>query len=164
MAVAVIVLLRCLRCPAGVRVTLCHGKIRKPGLQRNLAHTCKWRCLAAQLKTVVQVVKSAEACLRPDGVFCAFSPCIEQVQRTCEALASCGFTAPRTMECLLRSYEVCRRGWGSATSPKVFRTYYCDAQPRAVHQAVLERNLTLKLRTPSENVYGRVCYLSAKAG
>ena len=53
-----------------------------------------------------QVAKSAEACLRPDGVFCAFSPCIEQVQRTCEALASCSFTAPRTMECLLRSYEV----------------------------------------------------------
>ena len=53
-----------------------------------------------------QVAKSAEACLRPDGVFCAFSPCIEQVQRTCEALASCSFTAPRTMECLIRSYEV----------------------------------------------------------
>lgn len=55
---------------------------------------------------MAQVVKSAEACLRPDGIFCAFSPCIEQVQRTCEALASCSFTAPRTMECLLRSYEV----------------------------------------------------------
>ena len=55
-----------------------------------------------------QAAKSAEACLRPDGVFCAFSPCIEQVQRTCEALASCSFTAPRTMECLLRSYEVGR--------------------------------------------------------
>lgn len=55
----------------------------------------------------LQVAKSAEACLRSDGVFCAFSPCIEQVQRTCEALASCSFTAPRTMECLLRSYEVC---------------------------------------------------------
>ena len=55
---------------------------------------------------LAQVIKSAEACLRPDGVFCAFSPCIEQVQRTCEALASCSFTTPRTVECLLRSYEV----------------------------------------------------------
>ena len=53
-----------------------------------------------------QVVASAAACLRPDGVFCSFSPCIEQVQRTCAALAAGGFTAPRTMECLLRSYEV----------------------------------------------------------
>lgn len=54
----------------------------------------------------MQVVASAAACLRPDGVFCSFSPCIEQVQRTCLALAAGGFTAPRTMECLLRAYEV----------------------------------------------------------
>ncbi len=53
-----------------------------------------------------QVVAWAAACLRPDGVFCSFSPCIEQVQRTCVALSDGGFTAPRTMECLLRSYEV----------------------------------------------------------
>ncbi|CAL5220318.1 g2307 [Coccomyxa viridis] len=62
-----------------------------------------WKARSLALSSVV---KSAEACLRPDGIFCAFSPCIEQVQRTCEALASCSFTAPRTMECLLRSYEV----------------------------------------------------------
>ena len=64
-------------------------------------------CLVTETVLTMQVVKSAEACLRPDGIFCAFSPCIEQVQRTCEALASCSFTTPRTMECLLRSYEVC---------------------------------------------------------
>ena len=58
---------------------------------------------------MLQVARSAEACLQPDGVFCSFSPCIEQVQRTCEALAACAFTAPRTMECLLRSYEVVAR-------------------------------------------------------
>ena len=52
------------------------------------------------------MVASAAACLQPDGVFCSFSPCIEQVQRTCVALSDGGFTAPRTMECLLRSYEV----------------------------------------------------------
>lgn len=51
-------------------------------------------------------MESAAACLRPDGVFCSFSPCIEQVQRTCTALAAAGFTTPRTMECLLRAYEV----------------------------------------------------------
>lgn len=49
---------------------------------------------------------SAAQCLKPDGVFCSFSPCIEQVQRTCAALEEQGFFAVRTMECLLRQYEV----------------------------------------------------------
>ena len=44
--------------------------------------------------------------MRPDGVFCAFSPCIEQVQRTAGALSLAGFYNVQTMECLLRMYEV----------------------------------------------------------
>ena len=55
---------------------------------------------------MVQAVESAAQCLRPDGVFCSFSPCIEQVQRTCAALEEHGFYAVRTVECLLRHYEV----------------------------------------------------------
>ncbi|MCD9641167.1 hypothetical protein HAX54_027113 [Datura stramonium] len=43
--------------------------------------------------------------LKPDGVLCSFSPCIEQVQRSCEALKS-HFTDIRTFEVLLRTYEV----------------------------------------------------------
>lgn len=54
----------------------------------------------------MQAVASAAQCLRPDGVFCSFSPCIEQVQRTCAALEEHGFFAVRSMECLLRHYEV----------------------------------------------------------
>uniref|UniRef100_A0A0A9DGU1 tRNA (adenine(58)-N(1))-methyltransferase n=1 Tax=Arundo donax TaxID=35708 RepID=A0A0A9DGU1_ARUDO len=43
--------------------------------------------------------------LKQDGVLCSFSPCIEQVQRVCEAMRSC-FTDIRTFEILLRTYEV----------------------------------------------------------
>jgi tRNA (adenine57-N1/adenine58-N1)-methyltransferase len=38
--------------------------------------------------------------------FCSFSPCIEQVQRTCEDLRANGFTDIQTIEVLLRELEV----------------------------------------------------------
>jgi hypothetical protein len=45
----------------------------------------------------------------PRGVVCSFSPCIEQVQRTCEALEEYGFGDTRTVELLGREYDVVGR-------------------------------------------------------
>lgn len=50
-------------------------------------------------------IPSAAKVLRHDGTLCSFSPCIEQVQRTCETLQT-HFTDIRTFEVLLRTYEV----------------------------------------------------------
>lgn len=50
-------------------------------------------------------IPSAAKMLKQDGTFCSFSPCIEQVQRSCDALQSC-FTDIKTFEVLLRTYEV----------------------------------------------------------
>ncbi|XP_071711600.1 uncharacterized protein [Rutidosis leptorrhynchoides] len=50
-------------------------------------------------------IPSAAEMLKPDGVLCSFSPCIEQVQRSSETLTS-NFTDIRTFEVLLRTYEV----------------------------------------------------------
>ncbi|MQM05520.1 hypothetical protein Taro_038335, partial [Colocasia esculenta] len=50
-------------------------------------------------------ITSVGRMLKPDGVLCSFSPCIEQVQRLCETLRS-NFTDIRTFEVLLRTYEV----------------------------------------------------------
>ncbi|XP_010550153.1 PREDICTED: tRNA (adenine(58)-N(1))-methyltransferase catalytic subunit TRMT61A [Tarenaya hassleriana] len=50
-------------------------------------------------------IPSAAEMLKQDGVICSFSPCIEQVQRACEALRS-NFIDIRTFEVLLRTYEV----------------------------------------------------------
>nr|XP_057946004.1 tRNA (adenine(58)-N(1))-methyltransferase catalytic subunit TRMT61A [Doryrhamphus excisus] len=43
---------------------------------------------------------------RHGGRVCSFSPCIEQVQRTCEALAKHSFQEISTMEVLLRTHDV----------------------------------------------------------
>ncbi|CAK7323455.1 unnamed protein product [Dovyalis caffra] len=50
-------------------------------------------------------IPSAGKMLKQDGTLCSFSPCIEQVQRSCETLNS-NFRDIRTFEVLLRTYEV----------------------------------------------------------
>ncbi|CAN0924510.1 tRNA (adenine(58)-N(1))-methyltransferase catalytic subunit TRMT61A [Linum grandiflorum] len=50
-------------------------------------------------------IPSAEKMLKQDAVLCSFSPCIEQVQRSCETLRL-NFTDIRTFEILVRTYEV----------------------------------------------------------
>ncbi|KAL3630265.1 hypothetical protein CASFOL_023249 [Castilleja foliolosa] len=57
-------------------------------------------------------IPSAAKMLQQDGVLCSFSPCIEQVQKSCETLKSC-FTDIRTFEVLLHAYEVREGNLGS---------------------------------------------------
>lgn len=55
-----------------------------------------------------KAVDAAASALKPGcgGRVCSFSPCVEQVQRTCEALRARGFVDVVTLECLERPYEV----------------------------------------------------------
>jgi len=54
-----------------------------------------------------EAVPHAKAALKATGGrVCAFSPCIEQVQKTCESLKACGFNEISTLVCLLREFQV----------------------------------------------------------
>lgn len=52
-----------------------------------------------------ETISSAHASLKEGGSICGFSPCIEQVQRTCEALRETGFHEVRTVEIRFTNYE-----------------------------------------------------------
>jgi len=54
-----------------------------------------------------EVVSHAKKAMKKSGGrICSFSPCIEQVQQTCEALKTAGFNEVNTIECLLREFQV----------------------------------------------------------
>ncbi|NP_001079426.1 tRNA methyltransferase 61A L homeolog isoform X1 [Xenopus laevis] len=54
-----------------------------------------------------EAIGHAKSAMKTEGGrICSFSPCIEQVQRTCLALEEHGFTEINTLEILLRVYDV----------------------------------------------------------
>lgn len=63
---------------------------------------------------------SAAEALKPDGILCSFSPCIEQVQRVYEILNTIDFTDVRTFEVLLRTYEVREKSFTKKVEEKSF--------------------------------------------
>jgi tRNA (adenine57-N1/adenine58-N1)-methyltransferase len=52
------------------------------------------------------VVPHAYEALKPSGIIVSFSPTIDQVVRTTEALRECGFVFIETVECLMRTMQV----------------------------------------------------------
>ncbi|OTF74103.1 tRNA (adenine(58)-N(1))-methyltransferase catalytic subunit, partial [Euroglyphus maynei] len=53
-----------------------------------------------------EAIESAQRVLKNGGKICCFSPCIEQVQRSCQMLAKLNFLDIETIECVLRPYEI----------------------------------------------------------
>jgi tRNA (adenine57-N1/adenine58-N1)-methyltransferase len=76
------------------------------------------------LPTPWQVVVSSKKILRPEGRLCSFSPCIEQVQKMCSALSREGFQDIRTVECLLKTYQVFTHEYPEFVSEPSHSNYY----------------------------------------
>ncbi|VDL57841.1 unnamed protein product [Hymenolepis diminuta] len=52
------------------------------------------------------VISNLSKCFTPSGGrVCVFSPCIEQVQKSCDNLRSAGFTHIEVLECVSRNYD-----------------------------------------------------------
>jgi tRNA (adenine57-N1/adenine58-N1)-methyltransferase len=60
-------------------------------------------------------VRKVSKYMAPGGRLCSFSPCIEQVARTMDALRETGFTRCEVVEVIVRSHELTRPHPGQAT-------------------------------------------------
>ena len=84
--------------------TVTHRDIERDGFPEELASTADavFLDLPGPQKCVASVARS----LRPNGVLCTFSPCIEQVHKTIVEMKKHGFADIKTVELLGRHYDV----------------------------------------------------------
>jgi len=100
------------------------------------------------------------------GRICSFSPCIEQVQRTCDALALEGFIDIHTFSALEREYDVRSRVVQhanlSAPPTTVLRDFLPGFDPARVEAAAVAGAATERAVTadPSPQMPGHTGYLS----
>ncbi|XP_071832683.1 tRNA (adenine(58)-N(1))-methyltransferase catalytic subunit TRMT61A-like [Apostichopus japonicus] len=84
-------------------VTLANRDVMKDGFQDDVVVDAVF----LDLPSPWLVVPHAKKVLKTDGGrICSFSPCIEQAQRTCQILFDIGFCEVKTVECLLRPYDI----------------------------------------------------------
>ncbi|XP_069577557.1 tRNA (adenine(58)-N(1))-methyltransferase catalytic subunit TRMT61A [Brachyistius frenatus] len=102
-----------------------------------------------------EAVGHAKAAMKKQGGrVCSFSPCIEQVQRTCEALTDQGFEEISTVEVLLRVHDV-------RTVSLSLPDFGPDSSAQTEAGAAPNHtSVTMKTTTPPREVPGHTGYLA----
>ena len=102
------------------RAETARNEFKRHGIDKHVTVTCCDVCAVGfgeqlngrvdavflDLPSPWSAVSHAERALKPNGNICSFSPCIEQVQRTCEQLRKHHFNRIETVEVLLKTYDV----------------------------------------------------------
>ncbi|XP_060918522.1 tRNA (adenine(58)-N(1))-methyltransferase catalytic subunit TRMT61A [Labrus mixtus] len=106
-----------------------------------------------------EAVKHAKAAMkRHGGRVCSFSPCIEQVQRTCEALVDQGFEEISTLEVLLRVHDV---RTVSLPLPDFGPDPSAPTQPDGTEKTTPNQtSISLKTTVPPREIPGHTGYLT----
>ena len=89
--------------------TVTHRDIETNGFPKNLESSKIADAVFLDLPGPYKCVESSAKCLKKDGVLCSFSPCVEQVQRTCAEMQRFGFVDIKTVEMLGREFDVNER-------------------------------------------------------
>ncbi|XP_070698270.1 tRNA (adenine(58)-N(1))-methyltransferase catalytic subunit TRMT61A [Pempheris klunzingeri] len=106
-----------------------------------------------------EAVRHAKTAMKKHGGrLCSFSPCIEQVQRTCETLADQGFEEISTLEVLLRVHDV---RTVSLPLPDFGPDPFAQTPPGAAEKTPPNQaSAALKTTTPPREIPGHTGYLT----
>ncbi|KAH9086610.1 hypothetical protein Ae201684P_000032 [Aphanomyces euteiches] len=105
-----------------------------------------------------KAVGHAKQMLKHNGAFASYSPCMEQVQKTCDALRLDGFDRVRTIETRLMPYST-----RTVTLPlPSFTEEYQRKQKRSHEESEVETNqeLALKLAKRDDEMRGHTAFLT----
>ncbi|XP_027202489.2 tRNA methyltransferase 61 [Dermatophagoides pteronyssinus] len=69
-----------------------------------------------------EAIESAQNVMKNGAKICCFSPCIEQVQRSCQMLTRLNFSDIETIECVLRPYELRKASYEKLKLNQQFET------------------------------------------
>ncbi|XP_041354902.1 tRNA (adenine(58)-N(1))-methyltransferase catalytic subunit TRMT61A-like [Gigantopelta aegis] len=117
--------------------------------QRGFPHNGEADAVFLDLPSPWECIQSAKQALKKSGGrICTFSPCIEQVQKSCESLTSHGFQEVNTLECLVRNFSV--RNFSLPTAD-LGQTESSDLQP-AVKHLKMETSPSATLQEDTKNV------------
>ncbi len=100
----------------GGRVTSLHGDVCAAGWEYANVAPGSVDAAIFDLPQPWDAVRRVAPYLRAGGRLCTFSPCIEQVARTQEALAACGFTGVEVIEVIVRTHAVHQQQAGGQVS------------------------------------------------